>query len=178
MLLSLTTQCIVHPAHLWPLINFYLWFSLRHIFFSLLYVCCAQTCLSYYTVILKDRNALECECVVPKQNQHLLYIQLLAMTLSVFGRNRGRDRRKEKFLYNAALDSEKTMASCHHLCITEEAKHILRVGERSFCFWFFFYSSLSRESLEAYRKGRIMLSKIIGFILAFLLWTWSYHDTS
>lgn len=41
-----------------------------------------------------------------------------------------------------------------------------------------FDTSLPRESLENYRKGRIMLSKTMGFMWAFLLLIWNYQDTN
>lgn len=69
------------PTHLSATIHLFPWFSLRHVFPSLLCSHCAQICLSYYTIILKVGKALECECAIPRWIQSLPYIQLFTVML-------------------------------------------------------------------------------------------------
>lgn len=91
MLLCLTTQFRGPPSHLSAPISLCLCFSVRCVFSSLLYSLCAQICLSYYTVLLKVGNAVECECAVPKWNQDLPY-SVISCDLefnSSFGRDKG-----------------------------------------------------------------------------------------
>lgn len=147
MLPCLATQFRVHHSLSAPT-NLYLWLSLRHAFSSWLYSHCAQICLSYCIAILKVGDVLGHDCAVPKWNQGLPYIHLLAVTLNlILPLERIRpewDRRNENFLYDNTLNSREN----NHIFLSSMTNyggkgHPYSEKKVYLIFWHFFFQGIS-----------------------------------